>query len=101
MKNLLEETISFMFKHNLTPHHVKWVFDQGTGASCLWPQFADMANYEYDAGFGIQNVNGRLVIEFEDGSFMIRREYDGCEGWQIVRCPDFNEGARLRIFYED
>lgn len=42
-------------------------------------------DFEYDAGFGRQEVFG--VIWYSDGTWSERQEYDGSEWWRHVVCP--------------
>lgn len=42
-------------------------------------------DFEYDAGFGIQQLNG--YIWYTDGTWSDRGEYDGSEWWQHQVCP--------------
>lgn len=46
--------------------------------------FKRNANFSYDCGYGIAEINLSLKIIFKDGSFLERREYDGSEWWEFV-----------------
>lgn len=48
-------------------------------------QFIQNIDYEYDNGFGHQQLFGN--IWFDDGTWADRREYDGSEWWEIQRAP--------------
>jgi hypothetical protein len=48
--------------------------------------FLETLDFEYDAGFGTQELYG--VIWFEDGTWMTRWEYDGSEGWEYHTMPE-------------
>ena len=98
MKNFLKETLMAIEKAGKTPYEIRWVFDQRTGASSLWSEFADLSNFEYDSGFGQVEINRHLAIEFSDGSFLIREDYDGAENWRLIGWPRFTvEDAQLRL----
>ena len=45
----------------------------------------DLLNFNYDEGFGGQEVGGFIV--FKDGTWLDRREYDGSEWWELQCKP--------------
>lgn len=47
--------------------------------------FLSDLNYEYDSGFGGQELFG--TIWFTDGTWADRGEYDGSEWWEYQKCP--------------
>ena len=48
-------------------------------------KFLDQLDYEYDNGFGGQELYG--VIWYKDGTWSERGEYDGSEWWEYKSCP--------------
>lgn len=48
--------------------------------------FLKCINYEYDSGYGGQEVYG--TIWYKDGTWSERGEYDGSEWWEYKACPD-------------
>jgi len=50
-----------------------------------WENFTRSLDFEYDSGWGGQNLFG--VVWFEDGSWLERAEYDGSEWWKHKICP--------------
>ena len=44
-----------------------------------YQEFLMELNFEYDSGFGIQELSG--TIWFDDGTWATRGEYDGSEWW--------------------
>ena len=54
--------------------------------------FLDTLDYEYDSGFGLQEVFG--TIWFEDGTWSDRWEYDGSEGWQYHTVPQIPDNLK-------
>ena len=48
-------------------------------------KFLDQLDYEYDNGFGGQELYG--VIWYKDGTWSERGEYDGSEWWVYKCCP--------------
>lgn len=55
-----------------------------------WEEFEKVADFEYDSGFGCQEIMPGLRIVFKDGSFMSRWEYDGSEGWGYEPVIDYS-----------
>ncbi len=51
--------------------------------------FLDALNFEYDAGYGGQNLFG--TIWFQDGTWAERGEYDGSEWWEHRAVPNIPE----------
>lgn len=47
--------------------------------------FLQAINYQYDSGFGAQEVYG--TIWYTDGTWSERAEYDGSEWWEYKSCP--------------
>lgn len=47
--------------------------------------FLKSLNYEYDSGYGGQEVLG--TIWYKDGTWSERGEYDGSEWWEYKSCP--------------
>ena len=100
MMNLLTETLDVMKEVGKTPDDVLYV--KMTKDSGFWKEFdynypneilvdfdvfKELANKEYDNGYGSNNVNRSTTILFKDNSVMYRWEYDGAEGWTYVELP--------------
>lgn len=47
--------------------------------------FLQAINYQYDSGYGGQEVYG--TIWYADGTWSERGEYDGSEWWEYKSCP--------------
>lgn len=84
MSNLLEETIEILSKHGKTPNDVIWVGD--ATAYFTWQYFEEMANREYDNGFGEAEVLTNLLV-VGNSWWLERHEYDGSEGWEYKTLP--------------
>ena len=54
-----------------------------------YEQFINSLNYEYDDGYGGQNLFGK--VWFEDGTWCERGEYDGSEWWEFQCLPTIPE----------
>jgi hypothetical protein len=62
------------------------VFNLTTGwDSEDWSKFLSDLNFEYDAGYGGQNLFG--TIWYADGTWSDRGEYDGSEWYEYHICP--------------
>lgn len=88
MKNLLEETIDFLERYGKVPEDVLWVgnyiiyFD--------WENFREASNFEYDDGYGTQEIDPSLKVVGKDW-WLERDEYDGAEGWEFKTFPEIPE----------
>ena len=51
-----------------------------------WSKFLSSLDFEYDAGYGGQNLFG--TIWYQDGTWSDRGEYDGSEWWDYHYCPN-------------
>ena len=50
-----------------------------------WAEFLKNLNFNYDDGFGGQNLFGTVWLE--DGTWCTRGEYDGSEWWEHNQLP--------------
>jgi len=80
--NLLQETLTEIAERGHSVDDVIYVGSRD-GYSCSWEQFTELADREYDSGYGSQEVAADLEIHFTDGSWLERWEYDGSEGWDF------------------
>jgi hypothetical protein len=48
--------------------------------------FLNSLNFNYDSGFGGQNLFGLVCLE--DDTWLDRGEYDGSEWWQYMKLPE-------------
>jgi hypothetical protein len=44
-------------------------------------KFMRISNFEYDNGYGSENINSQVIVYFKDKSYLAREEYDGSEWW--------------------
>jgi hypothetical protein len=80
MSNFLEETMEILIANKKTPKDVLWCGDHKHWFP--WEVFEALADFEYDPGFGCQEVyNGLLVVG--DNWWLERGEYDGGEWWDF------------------
>jgi hypothetical protein len=52
-----------------------------------WEEFLEKLDFEYDAGYGGQELFGTVWFSASD-AWLTRWEYDGSEGWQINSKPE-------------
>lgn len=81
MSNLLTETQQDIEASGHTPDDIIFIGSEDQGYSCTWDEFKQLANVNYNSGFGAAEVATDLIIVFADGSKMWRDEYDGSESW--------------------
>lgn len=85
MTNLLEETREAVARSGHTPADIVFIGSRESGHECTWQEFEALADTEYDAGYGAQEVASDLEIVFRDGGGMTRSEYDGSESWSYSK----------------
>ena len=92
--NLLEETRGFM-SDAMERANVMWVGTADGKYKITWERFCELAaTVEYYAGYGAQEVAKDLVIVGPDW-WMVRTEYDGAEGWALMRMPTYDISDHL------
>jgi len=52
-----------------------------------WEEFLEQLDFEYDAGFGGQELDGTVWFS-SSNEWMTRAEYDGSEWWQVHCKPE-------------
>lgn len=82
--NLLQETLKTIESIKKTPEQITFIGSADGKYQCDWSEFLSLADFQYDEGFGAQEVASDLVICFNDGSRLQRYEYDGSEGWDLI-----------------
>jgi hypothetical protein len=87
VSNLLQETIEVLQKNGKSEAEVLWV---GTKEYWfLWEEFKMVANFNYDNGYGIEEINVDLQVVGKDW-LLVREFYDGSEWWDFksLNFPD-------------
>ena len=79
--NLLKETLEVLEECNKTEQDILWVSSNDNGYFSF-EEFKQLANIEYDNGYGGAEVDYSLVIVGED-FWLSRGEYDGSEWWDF------------------
>ena len=85
--NLLQETLDAMDDNNLVPNDISFIGSSDGEYQCTWDEYKFIANFEYDDGYGGQEVACDLVVRFNNGIYFDRGEYDGSEWWDINGRP--------------
>jgi len=98
--NLLSETLLIIKEHNKKESEILWV---GTRQEFTdWETFKKYADFDYNEGFGAEEINGSLLIVANDW-WLERHEYDGSEWWEFKTLPQQppikNDDLDLRCRY--
>jgi len=83
-RNLLEETLEVLKYYDKTPSDVRWVGSPYNSFS--WVDFEGLADFEYDSGYGENEISTELLVVGEDW-WLERAEYDGSEWWEFKTTP--------------
>ena len=115
MRNAKKELLNHAGQRKLKAAHVERVIrsvgkDGKRGRNCcsfyLFPDYTEQEltdflsslDFEYNAGFGSQELFGTLW--FDDGTWSERFEYDGSERWQNHELPPVPDREKVRQFLE-
>jgi hypothetical protein len=79
--NFLEETIDELLRHDKSTKDVHWIGIKDTAVRATWDEFAELANFDYDNGFGGNEINMNVIV-VGDTWWLERHEYDGKEWWE-------------------
>ena len=85
-ESLLKETLESLKNYNKHPADVFWVGSCDGAYKIGWSEFAEIADFEYDSGYGGQEIARDLVVVGNDW-WLERGEYDGSEWWEFKRMP--------------
>ena len=98
MVNFLRETIESIGETNHSEQDVMFVGSADGEYRVSWDKFKEISNFEYDNGYGGQEVAYDLIVYFKDGSWLERYEYDGSERWCFVGLKNFREDDDYKGF---
>lgn len=97
MPNLLEETLGCLARNGKSTSDVHWVESSSKEpVSFSWDEFASLASFEYDDGYGGNNIPLSLKIVGDDW-WLERGEYDGSEWWEFKTLPIKPEYKQPRL----
>lgn len=85
MINFLEETIEEIRRAGHKIEDVVCITD--TKHYINWNDFKHLADFKYDASYGIHEIQLELTIILNNGTWLERREYDGKEWWVHCTAP--------------
>jgi hypothetical protein len=103
MINLLEETIRDLKLNGKSPEDVCFVIFRGKSNEKImskWDEFSSLSNFEYDDGYGWQEISSSINIVGDDW-WMERGEYDGAEWWEFKSLPKADKCIYRAITKED
>ena len=96
-RNLLQETIGAIQDSGHTIEDIIFIGSRNGEYSMTWDEFINVANVEYDAGYGSSEVATDLIVKFSDSIYMTRGEYDGSEWWEYNKpVPDYPVGKPIK-----
>lgn len=82
--NLKQETLQVLKMYLKTPEDIRWIGTKNEKIDAA--KFWELADTEYDKGFGAQEVATDLVIVGDDW-WLERDSYDGSECWTYNTMP--------------
>ena len=88
--NLLNETRDILLSNNKTFDDVIFIGDRTTHTKMTVKDFLEHANVEYNGGYGIEEINTKLILVGKD-FWLERHEYDGSEWWEYKSMPNVND----------
>ena len=94
--NLLEETKADLSDNHKTPKDVLWIGTADGSKAIIWEAFEEMANFDYDSGYGKAEIRLDLVVVGKDW-WLERYEYDGAEWWVYKEQPKLLENHEKLI----
>jgi hypothetical protein len=68
------------------PYMKKYRSYKNSSTKDEWNEFLNKLDFEYDSGYGSQELFG--TIWYEDGTWSDRGEYDGSEWYEYHMCPE-------------
>lgn len=86
---LLEETVVILDKMQKCITEILFVSYQDSDEKeyfIHWNEFAELAQFSYDTGFGTREINPSLKVVGKD-FWLERHEYDGSEWWEFKTLP--------------
>ena len=94
--NLLVETLEEIMKSGHSVSDIEFICC-GNSIMTDWVTYQHAANFNYDSGFGFEEVNPELSIVFKDKTWLCRREYDGSEWFEYMETPKVGNLLDLNV----
>jgi len=82
MKTFLQETLEAIKDSGHKESDVMFIGSSDGVYRLSFKDFAKIADFTYDSGFGAQEIAKDLIIYFKDKTYIQRSEYDGSEWWE-------------------
>ena len=82
--NLKKETIKAINESEHSKGSVVFVGSSESDYGMSYEEFEKISDFEYDNGYGAQEVPYDLIVLFDDNSYLERDEYDGAECWRLA-----------------
>ena len=98
--NLLNETRDILLSNNKTFDDVLFVGDGSTHTKMTVKEFLEHANVEYNGGYGIEEINTKLILVGQDFR-LEQHEYDGSEWWEYKSMPNINDFVDGTVYIFD
>ena len=98
--NLLNETRDILLSNNKTFDDVIFIGDRTTHTKMTVKDFLEHANVEYNGGYGIEEINTKLILVGKD-FWLERHEYDGSEWWEYKSMPNINDFVDGTVYIFD
>lgn len=95
-RTLLYETEVVMNRVGKRVEDIDWIGSEKFGYM-NWEEFSNLANVEYNSGYGSAEIAQDLVIVFKDSTWFSRGEYDGSEWWDYNRTPKKPEEHKVPL----
>lgn len=96
--NFLKETKNVIKESGHNLKDVMFIGSSNGEYRMNWDKFRDVADFEYDSGFGSQEIAVDLIIYFNDHTYIVRGEYDGSEWWEYNPPKLFNKNDIYKNF---
>ena len=96
--NFRDETLSAIEKSGYKEQDVLFVGSRDGRYRISIEKFKKLADFEYDSGFGRQEIASDLIVYFKDKTYLYRIEYDGFEQWTYSSPSDFSEDDECKSF---
>jgi hypothetical protein len=96
--NFLQETIQAVIESGHTTEDVMFIGSRDGKYRLKYNEFAELANFDYDNGFGGQEIASDMIIYFYDKSYITRGEYDGSEWWEYNEPLDYSDKDDYKSF---
>ena len=96
--NFKEETLKEISESGHEEKDVLFIGSKDGKLRISIEKFKEISDFDYDSGFGGQEIPQDLIVYFKDKSYLDRREYDGSEWWKYNELLDFSAGDEYKDF---